>query len=62
MTILLIRMNKDGSNQIKIYDGDITSISCTSKYTFFKMFGSDTLYRVETNGDTAIQKFFVTAD
>lgn len=28
------RMNKDGSNQIKIYDGDITSISCTSKYTF----------------------------
>lgn len=56
------RMNKDGSNQIKIYNGDITSISCTSKYTFFKMFGSDTLYRVETNGDTAIQKFFVAAD
>lgn len=55
----LSRINKDGSNQIKIIDGDVATISCTSKYTFFQMADTHTLYRVETYGTPNVEKFII---
>lgn len=55
----LMRMNKDGSNPVKIVDGDVSTISCTSKYTFFQMADTHTLYRVETYGEPEVQKFII---
>ncbi len=58
----LMRMNVDGSSPVQVVAGDITTISCTSKYTFLQMYGSDTLYRIETKGDTTVQTFFIQID
>lgn len=55
----LMRINKDGSNPVKIVDGDVSTISCTSKYTFFQMAGTHTLYRIETYGEPEVQKFVI---
>lgn len=51
----LYRMNKDGSDKKFIKAGNITNISCTSKYTFFQMYGLETLYRVPTSGGTDVE-------
>ncbi len=58
----LMRMNIDGSNPTTIINGDATSISCTSRYTFFQLYGSDTLYRVQTEAGTTVETFFIQAD
>ena len=60
-THALIRMNLDGSDKETIVEGDITTIHCTSLYTFFQMYGSETLYRIETYNGTDIQKFYIMA-
>ncbi len=49
----LYHMNTDGSNKQHIINGNISNISCTSQYTFFNLFGEDSLYRVPTAGGTA---------
>ncbi len=48
----LYRMNTDGADNQFIKYGNITNISCTSQYTFFQIFGVDSLYRVPTTGGT----------
>ena len=53
------RMNNDGSNQTVIMEGNITSISCTSQYTFFQLFNDNTLYRVETYDGTNVQTLYI---
>ncbi|MGN0375933.1 MAG: DUF5050 domain-containing protein [Butyrivibrio sp.] len=53
-----VRIKNDGSNRTVVLRGDITSVSCTSEYTFFQLFGSDTLYRVSTKGLPMTETFF----
>ena len=52
-----VRMSTDGNNRAVIYQGDVTSISCTSEYTFFQKFGSDSYYKVSTKGLPAVENF-----
>lgn len=52
----LYRMNADTSDRVLLYEGNITSINCTSKYTFFQLFGSDMLMRVPTSGEPAVEQ------
>ncbi len=56
----LHRMNLDGSNDTIIMTGNADSISCTSQYTFFTLFGQNTLYRVPTHGGTDVELFTYT--
>lgn len=51
----LYRMNTDGTDNQFIKYGNITNISCTSRYTFFQMYGLTSLYRVPTNGDINVE-------
>ncbi len=45
----LYRMNTDGTQVEFIASGDLTKVSCTSKYTFFRYYEEpETLYRVPT--------------
>ncbi len=53
----LVRISTDGNNRAVIFQGDVTSISCTSEYTFFQKFGSDSMYRVPTKGLPAAEAF-----
>jgi hypothetical protein len=46
----LYRMNTDTSDNTLIYSGTVSTINCTSEYTFFRLFQSDTLFRVSTDG------------
>lgn len=55
----LKRMNSDGSDKTLVMEGDISSISCTSRYTFFQLYGDITLYRTETYNGTDIQTFYI---
>lgn len=55
----LKRMTTDGQNNETIIEGDISSIYCTSSYTFFQKFGENTLYRTPTTGKTDIQPFII---
>lgn len=52
-----VRMSTDGNNRAVIYQGDVTSISCTSEYTFFQKFGSDSYYKVSTKGLPIMENF-----
>lgn len=52
----LYRMDIDAGSPTLLYQGDITSISCTSQYTFFQIFGSDILLRVSTKGSTLVEQ------
>lgn len=51
----LYRMNIDGTNKEFIKSGNITNISCTSQYTFFQIYGINSLYRVPTTGGTNVE-------
>ena len=55
----LKRMNFDGSDVIQIASGNVDHIFCTSMYTFFQFYGSDTLYRTPTYGLPNVQTFYV---
>lgn len=55
----LYRIGADGSDRTYIMSGDIGTISCTSKYTFFQMNGQTTLYRVQTFGEPTVQTLFI---
>lgn len=55
----LYRIKTDGSDRTEIIEGDITTISCTSQYTFFQMYGSTTLYRVPTFGEPNVQTLYI---
>lgn len=57
----LMRMRIDGSEATEITEGDVSSISCTSKYTFYQLYGTDTLYRVDTYVGNDVQQFFIKA-
>ena len=47
----LYRMNADGTQVEYIAEGNISSIHCTSQYTFFQYYeDSETLYRIPTTG------------
>lgn len=46
----LYRSNTDGSQTELVSKGNISSIFCTSSYTFFMFFGDETLYRVSSVG------------
>lgn len=52
----LYRMNSDTSERTLLYEGNISSINCTSQYTFFMLFGSDMLLRVPTNGEPLVEQ------
>lgn len=52
----LYRINLDGSDSTLVMNGNITSINCTSRYTFFQLFGSDALYRVPTKGSILVEQ------
>lgn len=52
-----VRMSTDGNNRSVIFQGDVTSISCTSEYTFFQKFGSDSYYKVSTKGLPTMETF-----
>lgn len=52
-----VRMSTDGNNRAVICQGDVTSISCTSEYTFFQKFGSDSYYKVSTKGLPTMENF-----
>lgn len=54
----VVRISTDGTNRTVIYTGDVSSISCTSKYTFLQKFGTNTLYKVHTNGTAIIENFY----
>ena len=54
----VVRINIDGSNRTVIYTGDVSSISCTSQYTFLQKFGANTLYKVPTYGTGIIENFY----
>lgn len=56
----LHRMNIDGSNDTIIMTGNFDSISCTSQYTFFTVYGQNMLYRVPTHGGTSVELFTYT--
>lgn len=55
----LKRIKSDGSECETIVEGDISSIYCTSRYTFFSFADSDNLYRVETEGDPTVLTFTI---
>lgn len=55
----LYRIKTDGSDRTNIMPGDIETISCTSKYTFFQLQGSSTLYRVPTHSGTSVQTIYI---
>lgn len=47
----LYRMNTNGTQIESIAAGNISSVSCTSQYTFFQYYNNETsLYRIPTNG------------
>ncbi len=47
----LYRMNINGTQIESIAAGNISSVSCTSQYTFFQYYNNETsLYRIPTNG------------
>lgn len=49
----LMRINSDGSNPQLISYGNYTNINCTSTYTYFCEFGTNSpIYRVPTSGGT----------
>lgn len=54
----VVRINTDGTNRSVIYTGDVSSISCTSRYTFLQKFGSNTLYRIQTFGTPILENFY----
>ena len=49
------RINTDGSNRTEILSGDISSISCTSRYTFLELFDSNTIMRTPTYGTPDVE-------
>ncbi len=55
----LYRIGTDGSDRTYIMAGGISTISCTSKYTFFQLKDSDKLYRVSTFGRPTVQSLFI---
>ncbi|MCM1308425.1 MAG: DUF5050 domain-containing protein [Butyrivibrio sp.] len=55
----LYRIKADGSDRTEIISGDIATISCTSKFTFFQMHDSTTLYRVPTFGEPTVQTLYI---
>lgn len=54
-TPALYRMNVDGSDNQLLKNGYITNINCTSQYTFFQIYGIDSLYRIPTSGGTTVE-------
>lgn len=46
----LYRSNTDGSQPELVTRGNISSVHCTSQYTFFTFYGDETLYRVSSVG------------
>lgn len=55
----LIRVYDDGSVPTTVVDGTVTSIYCTSIYTFFQFEGSEALYRTGTYTGGGVQTFFI---
>lgn len=55
------RINTDGSGRIEIMSGDISSISCTSQYTFLELFDSQVIMRTPTFGTPAVETFTIDA-
>ncbi len=51
------RINTDGSSRTKITDGDISSISCTSMYTFLGIFDSQIIMKTPTFGSPDVEIF-----
>lgn len=55
----LCKINRDGSDPYTVVEGTVTSIYCTSIYTFFQFEGADSLYRIETYNTGGVQTFFI---
>lgn len=55
----LYRLNLKDKTTEKVVTGTITSISCTSQYTFFQMNDQTDLYRIPTNSSLAVQSFSI---
>lgn len=54
----LMRMNKDGSNQVTVLEGVFSDVSCTSTYTYFSTFESGyPVYCTPTVGGISVREF-----
>ena len=55
----LKRIYLDGTSPVTVMAGDVSSISCTSKYSFFQKLGENTLYVTETFTGQGVKKLVV---
>ena len=53
------RINIDGSDRTEIMSGDISSISCTSQYTFLEIFNSQIIMKTPTFGHPDVSTFIL---
>ena len=52
----VVCMDINGNNRRSLYTGDVSTIGCTSKYTFFVDMKTNTLFRYPTNGNGTLEK------
>lgn len=55
----VVCMDTTGNQRRSIFAGDVSTIGCTSTYTFFTDLNSNTLYRFPTNGNGNVEKIYL---
>ncbi len=55
----VVRIGSDGSNPVRLMAGDVSSISCTSQYTFVCPYGEDSVYVTPTFTGTGFSKMII---
>ena len=55
----VVCMDTTGNKRRSLYTGDVSTIGCTSTYTFFTDLKSNTLYRFPTNGNGTVEKIYL---
>lgn len=58
----VVCMDVNGNNRRSLYTGDVSTIGCTSKYTFWVDLKSNSMYRYPTNGNGTVEKITLMAE
>ena len=55
----LVCMDTTGNMRRSLFNGDVSTIGCTSTYTFFTDLNSNSLYRYPTNGTGTVERIYL---
>ena len=51
----LMKINVDGTGRLQLMEGDFSSISCTSSYSFFRKYDTNDIYYTETETGSVLE-------